>query len=210
MLVFLANEREMILKAVLDGEEVDPLYQVTDLYAEEAKRKKIENKISNFQKQWQHAVLQGFGDIQKDSNDTQMKEYRARLAILGAELNEKNDMIASIEKEKNAIEELSARAMSMGMSISDQSAEIERLNERYRQTLNDKMQLYPELQESVKELTMRDNRYLANELDATSLVNESSIIKRELEQKEREIEELWQEISSFNEEGADTITEQIT
>ena len=210
MLVFLANEREMILKAVLDGEEVDPLYQVTDLYAEEAKRKKIENKISNFQKQWQHAVLQGFGDIQKDSNDTQMKEYRARLAILGAELNEKNDMIASIEKEKNAIEELSARAMSIGMSISDQSAEIERLNERYRQTLNDKMQLYPELQESVKELTMRDNRYLANELDATSLVNESSIIKRELEQKEREIEELWQEISSFNEEGADTITEQIT
>jgi hypothetical protein len=48
-----------------------------------------------------------------------MKEYRARLAILGAELNEKNDMIATIEKEKVAFEELSARAMSMGMSISE-------------------------------------------------------------------------------------------
>jgi hypothetical protein len=50
MLLFLANEREMILKAVLDGEEIDPLYQVSDLYAEESRRKKIEDKISNYKK----------------------------------------------------------------------------------------------------------------------------------------------------------------
>ena len=70
MLLFLANEREIILKAVLDGEEVDPLYQVSDLYAQEAKRKKIEDKISNFKKQWWHAVSQSFVDIEKNSNDT--------------------------------------------------------------------------------------------------------------------------------------------
>jgi hypothetical protein len=68
-----------------------------------------------------------------------MKEYRARLAILGAELNEKNDMIAAIEQEKTAFEELSARAMSMGMSISDQCTEIDRLNERYKQALLEKI-----------------------------------------------------------------------
>lgn len=50
MLLFLANEREMILKAVLDGEEIDPLYQVSDLHAEESRRKKIEDKISNYKK----------------------------------------------------------------------------------------------------------------------------------------------------------------
>jgi hypothetical protein len=44
MLQFLVNEREMILKAVMDGEEIDPVYQVSDLYAEEAKRKKLEDK----------------------------------------------------------------------------------------------------------------------------------------------------------------------
>ena len=33
--------------------------------------------------------------------------------------NEKNEMIATIEKEKAAFEELSSKAMSMGMSISD-------------------------------------------------------------------------------------------
>ncbi len=58
-------------------------------------------------------------DIEKSAGDTELKEYRARLAILGAELNEKNELIAIIEKEKAAFEELSSKAMSMGMSISD-------------------------------------------------------------------------------------------
>ncbi len=197
MLQFLVNEREMILKAVMDGEEIDPVYQVSDLYAEEAKRKKLEDKISIFQKQWEHAISQTVVEIEKTTNDTELKEYRARLAILGAELNEKNDMIASIEKEKAAFEELSSKAMSMGMSISDQSQEIDRLNERYRQSLTAKLDLYPELQESLKELTVRDARFLGNEVDSALLVNESSIIKRELEQKERKLEELQKEIADF-------------
>ena len=197
MLQFLVNEREMILKAVMDGEEIDPVYQVSDLYAEEAKRKKLEDKISIFQKQWEHVISQTVVEIEKTTNDTELKEYRARLAILGAELNEKNDMIASIEKEKAAFEELSSKAMSMGMSISDQSQEIDRLNERYRQSLTAKLDLYPELQESLKELTVRDARFLGNEVDSALLVNESSIIKRELEQKERKLEELQKEIADF-------------
>jgi hypothetical protein len=38
---------------------------------------------------------------------------------------------------------------------------------------------------------VRDARFLSNEIDSNLLVNESSIIKRELEQKERQLEELW-------------------
>ena len=60
------------------------------------------------------------------------------------------------------------------------------------------MELYPELQESLKELTVRDARFLSNEIDSNLLVNESSIIKRELEQKERQIEELWKEINDYS------------
>ena len=45
---------------------------------------------------------------------------------------------------------------------------------------------------------MRDARFLSNELDSTLLVNESSIIKRELEQKERQLEELWKDITDFS------------
>jgi len=60
------------------------------------------------------------------------------------------------------------------------------------------LELYPELQESLKELTVRDARFLSNEIDSNLLVNESSIIKRELEQKERQIEELWKEINDYS------------
>jgi hypothetical protein len=45
---------------------------------------------------------------------------------------------------------------------------------------------------------VRDARFLSNELDSTLLVNESSIIKRELEQKERQLEELWKDITDFS------------
>ena len=45
---------------------------------------------------------------------------------------------------------------------------------------------------------MRDASFLSNEIDSNLLVNESSIIKRELEQKERQLEELWQEINDFS------------
>lgn len=98
----------------------------------------------------------------------------------------------------------------MGMSISDQSQEIDRLNDRYRHALTSKLDLYPELQESVKELTVRDARFLVNELDSTLLKSETSIIKRELEQKERQLEDLWKEIADFSiSSGQDDIPERI-
>jgi len=40
-LEFVVAEREMILKALLDGEDVDPLYQVADLSQAEERRKRI-------------------------------------------------------------------------------------------------------------------------------------------------------------------------
>lgn len=73
----------------------------------------------------------------------------------------------------------------MSMDINDQSAEIQRINEKFKQALTDKISLYGELCESVKELTLRNARFLINENDDGRYVNESSIIKKELEQDEK-------------------------
>lgn len=83
----------------------------------------------------------------------------------------------------------------MGMEISGQSEEIEKLNQRYRQAVSDKLTLYEDFTESVKEVNKRDARFLLNELEMCRLVNEASIIKRELEQRERSVEELWKSLT---------------
>lgn len=55
----------------------------------------------------------------KTGREQEIRDYRARLAILGAELNSKNDLISSIQKERQDLEELSIKVMSMGMQITD-------------------------------------------------------------------------------------------
>lgn len=79
----------------------------------------------------------------KTGREQEIRDYRARLAILGAELNSKNDLISSIQKERQDLEELSIKVMSMGMQITDQTTEIERLNAKYAETLEAKVRLYP-------------------------------------------------------------------
>jgi hypothetical protein len=87
--------------------------------------------------------------------------------------------------------------MSMGMQISDQSAEIERLNKKYKRAIKDKVAIYSEFSESIKELMQRNTRFLLNEVEAGRITNEASIIKRELEQRERNIEEVLKQISDL-------------
>ena len=73
--------------------------------------------------------------------------------------------------------------------------EIEELNERYKSALRDKVELYDELVESVKELVNRNARFMKNELEICRLVNECSVLKRELEQKEKAIEDLSKDVN---------------
>ena len=56
--------------------------------------------------------------------------------------------------------------------------------------MRDKVDLYDELIESIKELVNRNARFMKNELEVCKLVNECSVMKRELEQKEKTIEDL--------------------
>ena len=78
----------------------------------------------------------------------------------------------------------------MGMQITEQSVEIQELNDRYKDALREKVDLYDELVESVKELVNRNSRFMKNEIELCRLVNECAVMKRELEQKEKTVEDL--------------------
>ena len=55
------------------------------------------------------------------------------------------------------------------------------MNEKYKQALREKVDVYDELVESVKELVSRNSRFLKNEIEMCKLTNESAVMKRELE-----------------------------
>ena len=76
---------------------------------------KIEVEISAMNKEW-------FGKLEKIREETErvlgeneMKEFRARIAVLAAELNEKNFQIEQINKDKVELEKISEKAMAMSM-----------------------------------------------------------------------------------------------
>ena len=63
-----------------------------------------------------------FGKLEKIREETErvlgeneMKEFRARIAVLAAELNEKNFQIEQINKDKVELEKISEKAMAMSM-----------------------------------------------------------------------------------------------
>ena len=85
--------------------------------------------------------------------------------------------------------------MSFGMQISDQTEEIAELNEKYKAALRDKVEVYDELVESLKELVNRNQRYMKNEIEMCKLVNETANVKRELELKEKVVQEMYREIN---------------
>ncbi|CDW75938.1 UNKNOWN [Stylonychia lemnae] len=194
-LEFLATEREMILKAQLEAEDIDPFFQQADLQEAEAKRLKIEQEIMNLNREW-------FGKLEKVREETErvlteneMKEFRSRIAILAAELSDKNQQIENINKDKQDMERLAEKAMSMGMQISEQTEEIGELNEKYKAALREKVDVYDELIESLKELVNRNSRFMKNEIEMCKLVNQTSVMKRELEQKEKYIEDMAKDIN---------------
>lgn len=92
------------------------------------------------------------------------------------------------------MERAGEKALSMGMQISEQSVEIDELNERYKHALREKVDVYDELVESVKELVNRNSRFMKNEIEICKLVNDCAVMKRELEQKEKTIEDLTRDV----------------
>ena len=64
------------------------------------------------------------------------------------------------------LEDLSIKVLSMGMQITDQTSEIDRLNEKYALTLQDKVRLYPDLEDASKDLEKLHTDSFLKELDS--------------------------------------------
>jgi len=145
----------------------------------------LEEQIELLNKEWFGKLEKIQAETEKVLSDQQIKELKSRMAVMSAELQEKNAQIEAVAKDKKEMEKLQDKAMNFGMQISDQTEEIAELNEKYRAALREKVEVYDELVESLKELVNRNQRYMKNEIEMCKLVNETANVKRELELKEK-------------------------
>ena len=64
--------------------------------------------------------------------------------------------------------------------------------------------------ESVKELVNRNSRFMKNEIEICKLINETAVLKRELEQKEKYVEDLSKDIDKRSLNDRDLVSKVST
>lgn len=68
-----------------------------------------------------------------------------------------------------------------GLEIGEHQEEIEELDAKYKVALKNKVEVYEELVECLKELTQRQNKYHTNEMVICKMANQVTILKKQLE-----------------------------
>ena len=120
----------------------------------------------------------------------EIEEFQARISVLVRELNDKNMQIENVQAEKQSLLQTKSKMGKLDIEIEDHRDEIDSLNLRYQTALKQKADAYIELVDSIKELKKRHNRFFNNELGLVQLQNQCKTLKKELEQKEKQCEDI--------------------
>ena len=81
------------------------------------------------------------------------------------ELNDKTNQIEMVQNEKKSLEQTEEKVPELGLEIGDHQEEIEQLNTRYQMALCDKVEVYEELIECIRELVKRNASFIQNEFE---------------------------------------------
>ena len=111
---FLLAENQMVVQAhngaqqELDGRMEEEI--VKDIEQNEEKRMQLEQEIASLNKEWFTYIDNICSETERVLSENELKEFRGRIAILGAELQDKQTQIQQITKEKQDIEKMIARS----------------------------------------------------------------------------------------------------
>ena len=120
----------------------------------------------------------------------EIEEFQSRVNVLVEELNDKNQQIEKVQAQKQELLDAQIKSKELGVEIEGHYEEIEELNKRYSIALKDNVSVYIELVQSIKELSSRHNKFFTNEVGLVKMQNECSMLKKQLEQKEKECEDI--------------------
>ena len=169
---------------------LSPDIQLMSLDKAEKKAELLENELTQINSEWLSMIDQVQKQTEHFMSENEMKEFQARISVLKKELNDKTNQIEMVAKEKKGLEQTEGKVHSLQLEIGDHQEEIDQLNLRYQDALRDKVQVYEELIECVRELIKRNSNFVQNEMEIGQMQNQCTILKRQLEQKEKMVDDL--------------------
>ena len=150
----------------------------------------LENELTEINQEWMSMMEQVQKQTEHFMSENEMKEFQSRINVLMKELNDKTKQIELVQKEKLTLQETEKKVPELGLEIGDHQEEIEQLNSRYQIALRDKVEVYEELVECIRELIKRNANFVQNEFELVQKQNQCTILKRQLEQKEKMAEDI--------------------
>jgi chromosome segregation ATPase len=167
----------------------DFLSNVTD---SEQKSQALNEELSRLNAEWQERLLRTTREteelIRKNENDDHVKKIESLLA----DLEKKNQELNDLKNRRNEIErEVSTESSdSKDAKILASRAELDKINQDYLNALEEKNRLYDELVVNTRELLNINETVQRNAHEIAILTQELSILRKELEQKDKIIYDL--------------------
>jgi chromosome segregation ATPase len=124
---------------------------------------KLEASINDLNRDYFTVLDAITSQTEKNLSENELKDLRARIAAMQGELEEKGALIKRVNTEKETLDSSLSRlekikAQSLGQSDGDiktQTRELNRLNDKYRLALQDKIEQYNRYVEALKVLVER-------------------------------------------------------
>ena len=151
------------------ADKYTPEIQMLSLTQAEEKRDQLEKTLQSLNEQWEDCI----GEIQSQTENfmstNEIEEFQSRINVLVRELNDKNLQIENVQAEKQELMKTKNKQGELNIEIEEHRGEITSLNQRYTSALKDKVSVYVELVNSVKELKKRHQKFFTNELQLVQL-----------------------------------------
>ena len=158
----------------------------------EAKSKQLADELARISNEWRERLQRVTRETENTIRSNEQEDHLRKVELLLQALDIKNRELEDLQKRKAELEKLvsSEPSDSKDQAISDARKELDQVNARLLDTLNEKNGMYDQLAKNTRELLDIDNTIQRNSQEIARLVQEFGILRKELEQKEKIIYDL--------------------
>jgi chromosome segregation ATPase len=167
----------------------DFLKNITD---SETKSQGLSEELSRLNAEWQDRLYKTTRETEEIIRSNENEDHVKKIEHLLGELEKKNSELEELKNRRNEIErQLSSESSdSKDARVQQLRSELDEVNRKLQDALGEKNKLYDELVVNTRELLAINDTVQRNAQEIARLTQELSILRRELEQKEKIIYDL--------------------
>ena len=162
------------------------------ILSSEAKSKELADELARIGKDWRERLEKVTRETENTIRSNEHDSHLRKVELLLQALDIKNRELEELQKRKAELEKVVSgeTSDSKDKAIDDARKELEQVNAKLLDTLNEKNGMHDQLSKNTRELLDIDNTIQRNSQEIARLVQEFGILRKELEQKDKIIYDL--------------------